>query len=526
MLRNDPNQTEFIDFYLPFGGKLSEHNRWVKLAAMMPWKEVEICYAQSFAGSKMGAPALTGRIAYGSLVIKERLGISDEETVEQIRENPYLQYFLGLGEYRESRLFDSSMMVHFRSRFSQDHHQQINSKIIEAAISDSVSDEPKPKESDKPKEPSDENNQKPGSSDNAGKLLVDATCTPADITYPTDLKLLGEAREKTERYIDCLHTPEIGVKKKPRTYRQKARKQYLVVAKQKKPGARKIRKAIGQQLRYIKRNLGHIDAMLADGADLRTLSRYELRCLWVIHELYRQQEYMHREKLHSVADRIVSISQPHVRPIVRGKAGKKVEFGAKISISHIKQGYVTLDRLSWDSYNESGDLVEQIETYHRRFGYYPASVHADSIYRTRANRAYCKERGISLSGKPLGRPRKKTAENKEQLKAEKKRQAQAEVDRIPVEGKFGNCKRKGTLDRIMAKLSHTSESVIHVGIIVLNLDKWLKAVLFWLWTRFVSAKQGIIREWNEPMTPRSFLNMVLLSVTQRSINIRKIGLAA
>ena len=469
MLQTDPRQTEFIDFCLPFGGKLKANNRWIKLAGIVPWEEVEQCYAESLAGTGMGAPAMSGRIAFGSLIIKERLGITDEETVEQIVENPYLQYFLGLHQYREKPLFDPSMMVRFRSRFSEEHHQRINSRIIELATRE--------------REPASNNDHKDGDDTdppNAGKLLVDATCTPADITYPTDLKLLGEARKKTELYIDHLHAIDIGKKKKPRTYRRKARSQHLAVAKQKKPGHKKIRKAIGQQLRYIKRNLGHIDRMLESGASLDVLSKYELGCLQVIHELYRQQSIMYEERIHTIADRIVSISQPHVRPIVRGKSGQKVEFGAKISVSHLKGGFVVLDVLSWDAYNEGGDLINQIEGYRERIGHYPASVHADTIYRTRENRKYCKELNIRLSGKALGRPKKQTPENKEQIKAERRQTRRDDLDRIPVEGKFGNAKRKGTLDRIMAKLSHTSESVIHVGIIVLNLDKWLREAIFWL----------------------------------------------
>lgn len=423
---------------------------------------------------------MSGRIAFGALIIKERLGITDEETVEQIAENPYLQYFLGLHEYREKPLFNPSMMVHFRSRFGEEHHQRINTRIIELTTRGEA---PAPED--------DDNQDGDGTGPpNAGKLLVDATCTPADITYPTDLKLLGEAREKTELYIDHLHAADIGKKKKPRTYREKARAQYLAVAKQKKPGHKKIRKAIGRQLRYIRRNLGHIDKMLGNGASLEVLSKYELGCLQVIHELYRQQSIMHEERIHTIADRIVSISQPHVRPIVRGKSGKKVEFGAKISISHLKGGYVVLDTLSWDAYNEGGELPSQIEDYKERFGYYPASVHADTIYRTRGNRKYCKERNIRLSGKALGRPKKQTPENKEQLKAERKQTRQDELDRIPVEGKFGNAKRKGTLDRIMAKLAHTSKSVIHVGIIVLNLDKWLREVIFWLIAQCAAWRQS------------------------------------
>ena len=269
--------------------------------------------------------------------------------------------------------------------------------------------------------------------------------------------------------------------KKPRTYRRKARRDYLEVAKQKSPTRKKLRKAIGKQLCYLKRNLGHIKAMIENNEALLTaLTHYEYKCLLVIHTLYEQQLQMYSERTHMIEDRIVSISQPHVRAMVRGKAGRKVEFGAKVSVSHQKDGYVSLDRLSWDAYNEGGDLIDQIENYRNRLGYYPASVHADRIYRTRSNRAYCKEKGIRLSGKPLGRPRKPTADNQDELHAAREQWRQDELDRIPIEGKFGNSKRRGTLGRVMAKLSHTSESVIHVGLVVLNLQTWLRKALICL----------------------------------------------
>ena len=217
---------------------------------------------------------------------------------------------------------------------------------------------------------------------------------------------------------------------------------------------------------------------------LKCLSAYDYKCLLVFRTLYDQQSEMYTRGVHTVKNRIVSISQPHVRPIVRGKAGKRVEFGAKVSISHQCNGYVSVDTLSWDAYNEGADLPRQIETYKKRFGYYPASVHADSLYRTRENRRYCQNLGIRLSGKPLGRPKKRTAENASELKVQRQLEYQDEIDRIAVEGKFGNCKRKGTLGRIMAKLDDTSESVIHVAIVVLNLNKWLAELLlrlFMVW---------------------------------------------
>lgn len=467
MLENNFQQQEFVDFYLPFGGKLKKENRWVKLAEKVPWDIIEDCYSESLSSSNMGAPALSSRIAYGALIIKERLGVTDEETVEQLSESPYLQYFVGLSEFKDKALFDPSMMVHFRSRFSQEHHRRINNAIIQRATESEEDDD------------GDNGSATPG---HKGKLLIDATCTPADITYPTDLKLLNEAREKTERYIDEIHgyLKRLGKHegKKPRTYRERARKDYLNIAKLKKCSKSKRRAAIRKQLNYLGRNLSHIEAMVSkERGLLKVLDAYHYKCLLVIHTLYEQQLQMFESRSNQVADRIVSISQPHVRPIVRGKASSKVEFGAKVSISVLAEGYVTVDNLKWDAYNETVDLVGQVENYKVRFGYYPESVHADKLYQSRTNRKYCKELGIRLTGKPLGRPKKRTEENKEEFDTEQKQRRQDEIDRIPVEGKFGNVKRKGTLQRIMAKLAHTAESVIHVGFVVLNLEKWLRLEL-------------------------------------------------
>ena len=97
----------------------------------------------------------------------------------------------------------------------------------------------------------------------------------------------------------------------------------------------------------------------------------------VVTEVYRQQLWMYENEAKRIDDRIVSITQPHVRPIVRGKAGKPVEFGAKLSVSCFDD-YVFLDHARWDNFNESGDLKDQIEAYKNFTGYYPLSVHVDS----------------------------------------------------------------------------------------------------------------------------------------------------
>jgi transposase, IS5 family len=259
------------------------------------------------------------------------------------------------------------------------------------------------------------------------------------------------------------------VKKKPKTYRKLARKDYLKVAKKRKPRKKERRKVIKKQLQYIKRNLSSVEQLVQAGASLDVVSNKQYKNLLVVGEIYRQQQLMYDNKIQRIDNRIVSLSQPHIRPIVRGKAGTPVEFGAKLSVSCI-DGYAFLDRISWDNFNESGDLKAQIEAFKHRTGVYPESVHVDKIYRTRSNRAFCKERGIRISGPPLGRPQAFVS-------PEKKKQAlEDERIRNAIEGKFGISKRRFSLNRVMAKLPHISETAIAITFLVMNLSALLRQV--------------------------------------------------
>lgn len=487
-----PGQLSFEDFYLPFGGKLSSENRWVKLAQLIPWQEFEAEYA-ALMSEGMGAPAKSFRMALGALIIKERLGTSDLETVAQIRENPYLQYFLGLSEYSDVAPFEASMLVHFRKRLSLELVGRINEAIVVQSEQQTLDELEVQAQTDATEPGQDNDDSEPP---NQGQLLMDASCAPADIRYPTDLSLLNEAREGTEAIIDALYEQVRDcVKPKPRTYRKEARREYLSITKQRKVRGKMMRKAIRKQLGYVKRNLAHIDALVEAGATLSALNKSLYRKLLVIAELYRQQQSMYDTQQHRIEHRIVSLSQPHVRPIVRGKAGTPVEFGAKFSASCVN-GHVFLDRLSWENFNESGDLQTQVEQFKQRFGHYPESVHADQIYRTRDNRAFCRERGIRLSGKPLGRPKAKDA-------ADTRKQVLADAAvRNQIEGKFGQGKRRFSLGRVMAKLAPTAECTIAITFLVINLERWLQQ-LFWSLFAVLSASMRCREQARQkPQSPR------------------------
>lgn len=262
MYKFDKNhQFGLADFNQPMGLKMNPENRWVKKAEKIPWEAIEEKYAALFPGKK-GMPAKPLRTALGSLLIQKQLQFSDRELVEEIRENPYFQYFIGLPGYQDTIPFVPSLLVEFRKR------------------------------------------------------------------------LTAEVLEEIDLCDD-----------------------------------------LSKQL-----------------ATIRTL--------------VEQQQYMYENKVHSVPDRIVSISQPYIRPIARGKAKAPVEFGAKLDLSIDENGIARLERLSFDAYNESDVFITAVENYKSRTGHYPERVLVDQIYRNRTNRAFCSEHGIRISGPALGRPKK------------------------------------------------------------------------------------------------------------------------
>ena len=433
------NQMTIAGFETPFYKKLDKNNRWVRLADRIPWDELVGIYLRHFGVKSTGRPPLNPRVVIGSIIIKHMCNLDDRETVAQISENMYLQYFLGYSGFSPEPPFDPSLFVEFRKRLGDEVIAKMNERII--ALSEDKDDK--------------KDDDSSGNVQHKGAVILDATACPQDIAYPIDLNLLSESREISERLIDTIYNPGID-NKKPRTYRKVARKEYLQTAQKKSPQHKTVRKAVGKQLRYLRRNLKSIDKML-DRRHIFPLDYKDQRQLMIIHTLYQQQSEMYAEKKHSIADRIVSIHQPHVRPIVRGKLKAKVEFGSKIHVS-LTNGFAYLDTISWDAFNESSAMMEYIEQYRQRFGYYPEKALADRIYCTRENRRQLKDLGIRLIAKPLGRP-KAVADHV------------SPGQRNPIEGKFGQAKNAYGMNRIRARLRDTSQSWIASIIMVLNLVK-------------------------------------------------------
>lgn len=169
------------------------------MSQIIPWARLEGRYHQTFANPKVGNPAKACRMAIGSLIIKERLKLSDEETVAIILDSPYMQFFIGMHSFSDQAPFDASTMTYFRKRLTPEILAEINQMIVEASKTDddnhddNAAGEPGPSEEIKPKPK------------NEGTLILDATCAPSDIHFPTDIALLYDSREKLEEMIDYLY---------------------------------------------------------------------------------------------------------------------------------------------------------------------------------------------------------------------------------------------------------------------------------------------------------------------------------
>ena len=190
--------------------------------------------------------------------------------------------------------------------------------------------------------------------------------------------------------------------------------------------------------------------------------------LLIIKELYRQQLEMFQQKKHSISNRIVSIHQPHIRPMVRGKLGTNVEFGAKINVS-LQEGYTRIDQISFEAFNEGGCMIEQLERFKKLNGHYPELANTDQIYTTRENRKFLKEKNIRHTAKPLGRKPKVELNRYQKDKLKKER-----GERNHIEGKFGQGKTKYGLNNIKARLADTSTSWIAAIMFVMNILKLTK----------------------------------------------------
>ena len=451
---------------------LDKRNRWVALGDSLPWAEIERVYNRRLGNQYAGAGNKPARMVVAACIIKHKLALSDVETIEMIRENPYMQYFCGLPEFTDKPIFDASLFVAIRKRISIEDLNEMTCALLrkereraEAARKrkdESEGGDGQPRQTSQDTEYTDSKGEK-----HKGVLKMDATCADAEVRYPVDVDIIHDGCKAVHRCILTL-CPVLGINVK--TSYKDVRRAYLELVKRKKKYGRFMRDTIAFMLSSLQRDLRRITEIFTEHPMSRELlTRQERRTLSAVFDMFRQQLTMHETRTHTIANRIVSIFQPHIRPIVRGKAKAKVEFGAKIGAA-ICEGFTFIDHHSWDAYNESADMRLHVQRYKERFGHLPAVVLADKIYMNKENRKFLSELEIRTYCKPLGRPPK---ERNPEILA---RMAKAASERNEVECSFGTGKRVYRANNIRAKLPNTASSWTGMCYFVKNVMKFLRGL--------------------------------------------------
>ena len=462
-----------LDLFKSSFDDLDKRNRWVTLADIMPWAEIERLYNSRLNNLSKGAGNKPARMVVGACIIKHKFNLSDVETIEMIRENPYMQYLCGLTELTDQPIFDPSLFVTIRKRISIEDINKMTCELLEKERERRQKNQESQEEDGNGKSP-----QAPSSNaedldytdSNGGKhkgtLKIDATCADAEVRYPVDVDIIHDGCKVLNRYIVHICN-KLKIKCIKTSYKD-ARHWYLELVKRKKKNGKFVRETIACMLKSLQRDLRYITELFFEHKGCRELLKPHEQCiLSAVFDMYQQQRTMHVKGIHTIPNRIVSIFQPHIRPIVRGKAKSKVEFGAKIGAA-VCEGYTFIDHHSWDAYNESSDLELQIQNYKKRFGYLPAVVLADKIYMNKNNRRYLKEQEIKTYCKPLGRPPK--IKDPEVLA----KMAKAVGERNEVECSFGTGKRIYRANNIRAKRPDTARCWTGMCYFVKNVMKFLR----------------------------------------------------
>ena len=268
--RKDRKTMPLFPELFPFGGKLEENNRWLRIAELIPWEELESEYAKHF--SDVGRPATDAQLVIGLLLLKHMTGLSDVGVVQDVLENPYMQAFCGFEKFVTEEILDPSTLTKMRERLGLEFFKELENKTYKMLIDRKII--------------------------RAKGMLVDATVFPEKIKYPNDVGLLNDVKEWLDRQIKKLGKI---VGKKYRTYPRRSRKEYLNFTKKKTKTKKVINKAKKQMLQYVRRNIKHIkDAIEPIRVRGRKVKEHIIEKLGVAEKIFHQQQEMYRRKTNRV----------------------------------------------------------------------------------------------------------------------------------------------------------------------------------------------------------------------------------
>lgn len=288
--------------------------------------------------------------------------------------------------------------------------------------------------------------------------MSDATCYESHLRYPTDIKLMWEC---CMWLYSLLHKTcrELG-ERLPRNKYHDIDKARLAYAKQRKPKKSATVKMQRRLLSLLGKLISQWNSLLRQYAPLVTLTVEQEKRLMALKEVYRQQtDHINKKE---VRHRIVSIDRPYIRPIVRGKENKRVEFGAKVNNIQI-DGISFIEHHSFEAFNEGTRLKQCIEYQQSLTGVKVTRVGMDTIYASNDNRRYCTTNGIMTNFVRKG-PRPKD----EPEESSTARRIIGNLRATVMEGSFGNQKQHYSVGRIAARNCKSETLLLFFGIHMAN----------------------------------------------------------
>ncbi len=424
----DPDSPNFIKLYLFKNttdlGSIYQTIDWLSLTQLLPEKKTMV-----------GAPSwLPPQGYFGLMFLKHYLKLSDEKLLERFNTDWAIQMFCGVllsdNEIIRNNSFVSSVRCFLGERVDFEEFQR---KIIEN-WKDEIPDK--------------------------NVLLKDATCYEVYIRFPTDVKLLWEACE----WLWAKQIPAICKQnklKEPRSKFKDQHKKHLTYSKLRKKSHQKNKARRRASLHLLLKGITEFQRILnqTKAVDLNPKNAQIFKTIKVI---YQQQKYHFDNPKATISDRIVSIYKPYIRPIIRGKENKPVEFGIKVHKMQVG-GINIIEHDSYDAFNECNRLKISILKHKKMFGEC-SHISADKIYATNNNRKYCTKNKIQTNfcRKGAGKDDKPIKQIKDILNKQRS---------TSLEGSFGTEKEHYLLHKIKAQNQKTERVWLFFGIHTANAVK-------------------------------------------------------
>lgn len=437
MLVQDDHQAQFSD--LAFSEFVYDPNHpLLKLEKAIHWKNL-LEALSPFYSADQGRPTIPLRAQAGTLILKHLKKLGDRAVVGYVQESLYAQRFCGLLPGQVLDYMDPETgLTHFRKTLGEE-----GMRLIVEVIQSALGKKPLVKK---------------------GKLIIDTTCVPADILYPTDVRLLERCRAEVLRLIQ--KAKAFGLKISYRTYSRVARKIFVTFAKISKPKPKTRKKVHKQMIQFVRRNLKqlqdlHEEATRQLGNRAKTSKRVLrfLRRLKASHQkiqiILNQQKQVYQGTL-SIPGRIVSFHKEHVRPIVRGKFPLSTEFGPKILVA-IYRGWTHVVKVFQNNAPDSACVLATLIWFKKTFGHLPKEMLGDRGMASRRNDQILKSVSVRSGLQPRGnRP----------LNPQQKKDIR---HRIPIEARISLGKRMAGWSRLKSKTTPHDSSWICLDAMALNL---------------------------------------------------------